>query len=901
MILNGNQRGGAKDLALHLMKTENERVELHELRGVLARDLMGALNEMYAVSKGTRCKQFLYSLSLNPPKGADVSIADFERAIKQAEKRLGLVGQPRAVVFHVKNGRRHCHVVWSRIRLESMKAVQMSHDREKLTALSRELFLEHGWEMPRGLEKRGERDPLNYTHAEYQQAQRIGKNARQIKAEIRDAWMQSDSRASLEAALAERGYILARGDRRDFVVIDRHGEVYSLPRFAGVKTKEVRARLGDGEGLPSVDEALAQLARERPAPELLPQEALARVTRHHAAFTRGMMERTLKYAIPTQSQRQETMDRILQSDEVVKIGTKNGSDVYTTREMIALERRMAETAKDMTRTDSHRVDKREVERAIDKLGWKLAKETNGKASLSEEQQQAFRHMASGKQMALVVGVAGAGKTTIMAGAKEALEAQGYRVRGAAPSGVAAAGLRDVGMQASTLHSLEARIRLAQQMMDENAGKPLTLKQRDFIRSSLFSHKDVLIVDEAGMVSAAQLARIIDLTKQSGAKLVLVGDPAQLQSIEAGAGFRSLLERNESVRLDEVRRQKTNWQRAATKHLSNGNIAGALRAYQMHGCISYGRSRDEAKQQLVADVMRAREKSPEQSCLVLAYTRQDVVHLNALIKAEMVKRGEVAAKDTEVNVTAREEDGERTEKQGFAVGDRILFRENNRELGVMNGTFGTLESAAQNEFRVRLDNGKTVAFCPDEYNRFQLGYAATVHKSQGVTVDRAFVLATPHFDRHTTYVAMSRHKEQVKLYASARDFKTKARLYQSLGKTGGKLSTLDFTDTGQKEAAQASWQTRLKDSAVHLWQSLRKGRQDGQSAPAPKPAPPREDAAPPSPDHAFAGGSSPAAAPADPSALRQLRDEFMTHKCAQPPKQPQRDRAHHPGKVPTPER
>ncbi len=367
MILNGNQRGGAQDLAQHLMKAENERVELHELRGVMSRDLTGALNEMYAISRGTRCQQFMYSLSLNPPMSETVSIADFMLAIEQAEKCLGLIGQPRAVVFHEKNGRRHCHVVWSRIDITRMKAVQMSHDREKLTALSRELFLEHGWNMPRGLEVRGERDPLNYTHAEHQQAQRIGKNAAEIKAEVQAAWAASDNRASLEAALAERGYILAKGDRRDFVIVDQYGEVYSLPRFAGVKTKEVRARLGDGTDFPSIDQVLAQWAQERPSKpvqESTPQDALARVTRHHAAFTQEMMERTLKQLIADEPERQAVIGRILQSDDIVKIGTRNGQDVYTTQEMIVLERRMAQTAQTMTRTSSHKTDDRVVDQAI---------------------------------------------------------------------------------------------------------------------------------------------------------------------------------------------------------------------------------------------------------------------------------------------------------------------------------------------------------------------------------------------------------------------------------------------------------------------------------------------------------------------------------------------------------
>jgi len=811
MILKGNQRGNARELAVHLMNAQdNERIELHEVRGFMGATLKEALEEAYAVSRGTRCKQHLFSLSLNPPAGAEVSAEAFERAIDRIEQRLGLTNHPRAIVFHVKNGRRHAHCVWSRISPRTMKAVNMAHYKTKLCALSREFFLEHGWEMPRGLEVRGERSPLNYTHAEHQQARRIGRNAAEIKAEVQAAWAQSDSRASLEAALAERGYVLAKGDRRDFVIMDRHGEVYSLPRFADVTTKDVRARLGDGAGLPSVDQVLANLPAA-PEPSLSPKDALARVMRHHAAFTLPMMERALTKALPFSSERKAVMERLLCSDEMVKIGTHKGEDVYTTREMIALERRMAETAKDMTRIASHRADGNVVDQAIYNLNDKLQQKTDGKATLSHEQQQAIRHMASDKQLALVVGVAGSGKTTIMAGAKEALEAQGYRVRGAAPSGVAAAGLREVGMKASTLHSLEARIQLAQQMMDENAGKPLTQKQCDFIQSAMLTSKDVLIVDEAGMVSAKQLARIIDLTKQSGAKLVLLGDPAQLQSVEAGAAFRTLLERNESVRLDDVRRQKTDWQRMATQHLAQGNIAQGLLAYNARGYIHRAENRNTAKSALVADVMRARDAAPEKTRLVLAYTRDDVAHLNALIKAEMVKRGDVSTKDTEVAVTLREDDGEKTETQGFAVGDRILFRENNRDLGVMNGTFGTLKEIGDGEFRVKLDNGHIVAFCPTEYNRFQLGYAATVHKSQGMTVDQTFVFATKHFDRHTTYVALSRHRDQVKMYASARDFRDNASLNRILGRDGDKLSTLDFTDARDKQQEHSRTNARDKDS------------------------------------------------------------------------------------------
>ncbi len=262
MILKGNQRGGAKNLALHLLKEENEHIDVHDIRGFASSDLMGALNEAYAVSRGTRCTKFLYSLSLNPPPSETVSIAEFEAAIERAEEQLELSNQPRAIVFHEKEGRRHAHAVWSRIDIEQMKAIQMSFDHTKLRSLSRELFLEHGWKMPRGLVNSQERNPKNFTHAEWQQAKRIEKDPREIATAIQDAWAISDSKAAFTHALEERGYTLARGDRRGFVAVDIHGEIYSISKKANVRTKQVRERLGDEKDLPSVTDAKHNIAND---------------------------------------------------------------------------------------------------------------------------------------------------------------------------------------------------------------------------------------------------------------------------------------------------------------------------------------------------------------------------------------------------------------------------------------------------------------------------------------------------------------------------------------------------------------------------------------------------------------------------------------------------------------
>lgn len=265
MILVGNQRGGAKDLALHLLKQENEHVEVHEVRGFTSHNLMAALNEAYAISRATRCKQFLFSLSLNPPRHENVSTETFKQAIERAEERLGLNDQPRAIVFHEKNGRRHCHAVWSRIKLDEMKAVQLSFSKRRLIDLSRELFLEHGWTMPEGLKKSQARDPLNFTLAEWQQAKRIGKDPKQIKAVFQECWSLGKTQHAFAHALQEQGYLLARGNRRGFVGVDHRGEVFAVSKWVGIKTKEVRTRLADEKTLPSVDEARSQIAKDMKA------------------------------------------------------------------------------------------------------------------------------------------------------------------------------------------------------------------------------------------------------------------------------------------------------------------------------------------------------------------------------------------------------------------------------------------------------------------------------------------------------------------------------------------------------------------------------------------------------------------------------------------------------------
>ncbi len=263
MILKASQRGGGKQLALHLMRTDdNDHVEVHQIRGFVSDNLLEALKEAYGASQDTRCKQFLFSVSLNPPETEKVPISVFEDTIEKIEQKNGLTGQPRVVVFHEKEGRRHAHAVWSRIDEETRTARNLSHFKLKLRDISRETYLEQGWKMPKGLMNSKEKDPRNFTLAEWQQAKRMGHHAKDLKAMMQECWAVSDSRAAFASVLKERGMTLAKGDRRGYVAVTHDGEVLSIARYAGKKAKEVEAKLGKPENLPSVDQAKSNAAKD---------------------------------------------------------------------------------------------------------------------------------------------------------------------------------------------------------------------------------------------------------------------------------------------------------------------------------------------------------------------------------------------------------------------------------------------------------------------------------------------------------------------------------------------------------------------------------------------------------------------------------------------------------------
>ena len=297
-------------------------------------------------------------------------------------------------------------------------------------------------------------------------------------------------------------------------------------------------------------------------------------------------------------------------------------------------------------------------------------------------------------------------------------------------------------------------------------------------------RDVLVIDEAGMVGSRQMERVLSHAAEAGAKVVLVGDPEQLQAIEAGAAFRALSERHGAAEITQVRRQHQAWQREATKELATERTAAALERYERAGMVHAHATKDEAKAALVAGWDAARRAEPERSQVMLAYTRADVRDLNELARAKVRAAGELGA-----DRTITTERGERA----FAAGDRVMFLRNERSLGVKNGTLGTLERLEGSSLTVRLDGAdrRAVRFDLKDYAHVDHGYAATIHKAQGVTVDRAHVLASAHLDRHAAYVGLTRHREGVELHWAREDLRDRAGLDRVLSRERAKDTTLDY--------------------------------------------------------------------------------------------------------------
>lgn len=585
-------------------------------------------------------------------------------------------------------------------------------------------------------------------------------------------------------------------------LVRKGSEMYFAPA-ALARRQEMADRLADEPGL-----LLKQLSNER---STFDEREIAK------ALHRYVDDPTIFANV--RAQLMASSDLVVLRPQHIDPDTGKGTEpaVFTTRAMLRTEYDMGQSASELAHRSGFIVTNKTVDASIRAVE---GRDAETPFSLDAEQTDAVRHVTSDSAIAALVGLAGTGKSTLLDVAKIAWEADGRRVIGATLAGKAAEGLEESsGIRSRTLAAWE----LAWADEKDQVGKG-----------------DVLVVDEAGMVSSEQLARVLKIVELAGAKVVLVGDPMQLQPIQAGAAFRAIVERIGFAELTGVRRQREQWAQDASKLLARGQVEAALDAYAQHDQIVELETRDAAIGQMVVDWSEAREQYKARAesenrtlsgseLLVLAQTNDDVSKLNEAIRG--VVAGQGALGDERNFDTAR---GARK----FATGDRLIFLENARffeprveHLGIQhvkNGMLGTVVSTTnahgETVLSVKLDTGRDVVFSQDIYRNVDHGYAATVHKSQGVTVDRTFVLATGLMDQHLAYVAMSRHRDRADLYMAKEDFEPRqqwgraSRVDHAAGVTGELVETGQAHYRGDKDTKESPYaDVRTDDGTLHrVW-------------------------------------------------------------------------------------
>ena len=363
-----------------------------------------------------------------------------------------------------------------------------------------------------------------------------------------------------------------------------------------------------------------------------PELALQALTHQQSTFTRQELARLIDRQTDGAAQFTAVMARVEASPELVRVGQDGrGRERFSTRDMVAIEQRLIATSVALARRTTHRVNDRQRLAALDDR------------RLGEEQQAAYLHVTRSRDLAVVVGIAGGGKSTMLGTARQVWQGQGYRVKGAALSGIAAEGLEgSAGIESRTIASWEHAWDQGKEML---------------------TAKDVLVVDEAGMIGSRQLGRVVERVHAAGAKLVLMGDAEQLQAIEAGAAFRAIADRVGVIAITEPRRQQSAWQRTATRHLASARTEAALDRYAAEGMVHRHPTREAARAGVIAAWDAARHENPGHSQIILAHERVDVRALNEAAREVRKAAGELGPD----HVLATE-----LGSRAFAEGDRLYF-------------------------------------------------------------------------------------------------------------------------------------------------------------------------------------------------------------------------------------
>lgn len=458
-------------------------------------------------------------------------------------------------------------------------------------------------------------------------------------------------------------------------------------------------------------------------------------------------------------------------------GTATTEPRYTSAEMYQLEKSIGDRAvgmaADRTSPGAQAVRQEHITSAMQ------AK------TLSGEQQAALKHITSDGRLAVVQGTAGAGKSYMLDAARDAWQRDGREVIGCALSGKAAEGLQESAkIPSDTIHSTLYRIEKGDIVLNE---------------------RTVIVMDEAGMTGSRLMADLQAKIDDAGGKLVLVGDTRQLQPVDAGGAMREIQGKVGAAEMNEIRRQKDPLEQQMVHDFKDGKTDKALDYLESKDRLKGYDTTTDARQAAASAVVKDLKEG--KTSISMADTRAACREMNLSAREQMREAGMLKSDDKVFQV--EDSNGTKSERQ-FAVGDRVIFLKNDRELGVKNGTTGTVEKAADGKLTVKLDGkDKVVKVDERKYQKIDHGYAFTVHKSQGVTVDRAHYAPGKMADKELGYVAGSRHRDEFTIHSSKEQITT---LREDLAKSHAKGTSQDYT---RKDPDPRDPPVRLADKSADI--------------------------------------------------------------------------------------
>ena len=504
-----------------------------------------------------------------------------------------------------------------------------------------------------------------------------------------------------------------------------------------------------------------------------PGKILTAITTHKSVFTKADLEHFLSKHTPTGSVETVTKE-FWQLSELVQLVDKKTGELlpkYTSQTVIEEEQQILRLADRLTSKETLSIKPKHIQEP---------------AGLNPEQLTAYHQILQGKRLSLIQGYAGTGKSHLLKALQEVYEKAGYQVRAFGPDSATTDVLREKGLS----HT-------------ENVYRFLFAVHHN--RRKILTGKEVWILDETGKLGNTPLLELLKEAHKHNAQVVLAGDSAQLPPVERGGMFKALCDRYSSQQLVDIQRQKNSHQRGIAKNLATGDYGAAIDQLSTTKGLIWTENKKEAMEALVMRWAHDTKAFPKSSTLIISHSNDEVRVLNEMVRLIRRQRGELGEKEFQCTTSRG--------KIFVSVGDRLEFRSNDSSLGVSNGLAGVLVEAERNRFVIAIEGNakkkQTVVFNPEEFHAYQLGYASTYYRSQGRTIDRAYVLHSSMLNKQMFYVGLTRHVRDVSYFLSKDEVYCLADLKRLSTRSAEKDLTVEFTTQATLSAQRGVEQRQLQ--------------------------------------------------------------------------------------------